>query len=224
MPRYPAEAARAGLLAQLDVLDRTLRGLRDDELLRPSRCDGWALRDLLAHVHVGLQELLVILVTPTGRAPEVDFVSYWLRRSGADTGAAPHARFVRLLAAAYATPTGLVAHLRHTADAARRAVAAADGTWLQEGRAMSTGDVLANWTVELVVHHLDATLALPDAEPPAPPAYAVTRATLDALLGQAPPPRWSDGAYVLAAAGRVPLSADDRVELGPAAARFPLLA
>lgn len=227
---HPVETARTALLAELDALDRAVRDLTGTELLRPSRCDGWAVRDLLAHVHIGLQELLVILASPTDAGPQVDAVSYWSQRTAGGTGPAPdadagaHARFVSALASAYAAPSGLVAHLRHTGEAVRHAVGAADPAQnrVQEGRAMTTGDVFGTWTVEFVVHHLDATVA-PLVEPPAPRAYAVARATLDALLGQAPPARWDDATYVLTAAGRVPLSGGDRVELGVAARRFPLL-
>jgi len=52
---------------------------------------------------------------------------------------------------------------------------------------------------------------------------AVTRETLDGVLGQTVPTVWHDASYALKATGRARLTADDRARLGVLADRFPLL-
>jgi hypothetical protein len=135
-----------------------------------------------------------------------------------------HARFVRLVASAYSRPSGLVAHLRKLTGAAlRQARAASPDQRLDfQEHVLPVGDFLATWVVEAAVHHLDLVLELPDAPPPATASLQITRATLDALLGQPVPVPWDDATYALKATGRLPVSGEDRAALGPLAGRFPL--
>lgn len=51
-------------------------------------------------------------------------------------------------------------------------------------------------------------------------ALRLVRGTLDGLLGAQLD--WDDQAYALKGTGRMPLTDDDRIALGPLAARFPL--
>lgn len=69
--RACAGAVRA-LVAAADALT-------DDALLAPSRCAGWSRLDALVHVHLGLQEMLLGVVTPADAEPDVDAASYWRR-------------------------------------------------------------------------------------------------------------------------------------------------
>lgn len=87
---------------------------------------------------------------------------------------------------------------------------------------LSTGDFLAKWAVELTVHHFDLGLELTIA-PPAPAGIRLARATVESLAGERLPARWSDETAVLIGTGRIRL--DDRLaqQIGPVAARLPVL-
>lgn len=176
--------AADAVLAALDVLETTLRGLRDEDLLAPSRCRGWTAGDVWTHVHLGLQEMLLGLVTPTAAAADTDAAQYWRAEGGAADAAAarvPQVRFVRLLSSAYRDPTGLVAHALPTVAGVRAAVSGlTPGRLAFQGHVLRTGDFLATWACELAVHHLDTAVEL-DLPPAAPAALGIARATGVAL-------------------------------------------
>jgi hypothetical protein len=216
--------ARDAFVAAYTAVDELAASLTDEQLLLPSRCRGWAVCDLLCHLDFGMQEILVGFASPTDRPADTDRAAYWracCTDGGLDLG---HARFVRLVASAYARPSGLVAHLRLTTGAAVRLARTADaGRRLDfQGHVVTMGDFLAIWAVEAAVHHLDLVVELPAAPPPAPASLAVTRDTLDALLGRQVPIPWDDATYALKGTGRVALTAGEASALGPLAARFPL--
>jgi len=178
------EPAADAVLDALDVLETTLRGLRDEDLLAASRCRGWTAGDVLTHVHLGLQEMLLGLVTPAPAAADTDAVQYWRAEGGGDDAVAsrtPQVRFVRLLSSAYRDPTGLVAHALPTVAGVRSALAhLSPGRLGFQGHVLSTGDFLGTWACELAVHHLDAAVEL-DLPPAAPAALRIARATGEAL-------------------------------------------
>lgn len=217
-------AGQSGFLEGLRALRAVADGLDDDQLLAASRCRGWTVGDVLVHVHLGLQEMLLGVVSPTDRPPDTDAASYWGTlppATDSTAGPAGHVRFVRLMGAAYRRPTGIVAHLRPTADALAAAVGALpDEVVATQGHAMRTGDFLATWALELAVHHLDlgAELALP---PPAPAALALARRTVEALAGGPLP--WDDETAVLIGTGRRRPDAEQAAQAGPAAERLPVL-
>lgn len=223
---YPFERARDAFLAEYALLDELAASLTEDQLLLGSRCRGWAVCDVLCHLHLGMEEVLVGFASPTDRPADTDFAAYWRDCcSGDDAGLdLGHARFVRLVASAYARPGALVGRLRRAMGAARRLTEAADGAALLEFQehVLPVGDFLATWVVEAAVHHLDLTVELPDAPPPAPPSLAVTRDTLDALLGRQVPVAWDDATYAMKGTGRLPLTGEERQALGPLSDRFPL--
>ena len=217
------DAGRTGFLDELRALCDLADGLGDDQLLAASRCRGWTVGDVLVHVHLGLQEMLLGVVSPTDRAPDTDAASYWRNPTGPHCHATTvgHVRFVRAMGAAYRRPTGIVAHLRPTADAVAAAVGALpEGAVAIHGHTLRTGDFLATWALELAVHHLDlgATLALPA---PAPTALTLARATVEALAG-APLP-WDDETAVLIGTGRQSPDAEQAEEAGPLTAHLPVL-
>jgi hypothetical protein len=221
---YPFQQARDAFLAEYVLLDELAGSLTDEQLLLASRCRGWAVCDLLCHLLIDMQEVLVGFASPTDRPADTDFASYWrdcCTDGELDLG---HARFVRLVASAYARPTGLVAHLRKLTGAALRQarVAVADQRLDFQEHVLPAGDFLATWVVEAAVHHLDLTVELPDAPPPVPASLAVTRDTLDALLGGQAPVAWDDATYALKGTGRLPLTDAERGALGSLSERFPL--
>ncbi|HEU0102029.1 MAG TPA: maleylpyruvate isomerase N-terminal domain-containing protein [Mycobacteriales bacterium] len=226
--------ARDAFLGALSRLAEVAGGLDDDALLTPSRCLGWTTGDVLVHVHLGLQEMLLGVVSPTGAEPDTDAAGYWrvpapVTDAGPDEGADADAdrlagaQFVRRLGAAYRRPSGVVGHLRPTVDGLATAVGAMPaGAVRFQGRVLATGDFLATWAVELAVHHLDLApgRTLP---PPAAPALALGRATVEALLGAALPAAWDDRTVLLVGTGRAAPDERQAAEAGPVAARLPVL-
>jgi hypothetical protein len=71
------EVARIIFLDELDVLLEACEGLHDVDFVRASRCRGWTVGDVLVHVHLGLQDMLLGLVSPTGSPVDTDAASYW---------------------------------------------------------------------------------------------------------------------------------------------------
>jgi uncharacterized protein (TIGR03083 family) len=219
------DVARAAVLEAVGDLVDAARPLDDRALLAGSRCRGWSVADVLAHVHLGLQEMLHGLVTPTSATPNTDAASYWAAApptNDPDADDIAGIRFVRLLSSAYRRPTGLVAHLGPTADAVSTAVASLrPGSVRFQGHVMTTGDFLATWACEVAVHHLDIGVELPVPDP-APRALTIARATIEALAGGPLPAEWTDVEAVLLGAGRIPVQ-DAHRRLGPAVAALPVL-
>lgn len=211
--------AYAGVTALLGGLDEVTMG-------RGSRCTGWTVVDVLAHLLGDAQRALMAAASPVDAAPSVDASGYWRAWQGdADpVRAARGARFVRVQASAYRGPRGLLAQWRDTAEAAVRAVGArAPGeTVATQGHLLTVADLTDTLVVEAVVHQLDCLLDLPDAPAPAPAALAAARGSMAALADTVLPAD-DDAGWVLRGSGRLPLRAEDRELLGDAAARFPLL-
>ncbi len=159
----------------------------------------------------------------------MDDITYWraYSRSGEQdvTGsaeAAAHARHVRIVAAAY-PPGALAWEWGETSGAACRAARSCPHELVTtQGHVLRTADFIATLAVEAAVHYLDLTVNLPSAPAPDPAALLLVRRVLDGLLGAPAPAGWDDGGYALKGTGRVPISGDDRAELGTLADRFPL--
>ncbi|MBG0825458.1 maleylpyruvate isomerase N-terminal domain-containing protein [Planomonospora sp. ID91781] len=207
------------------ALDELAASLDDTALTGPSRCRGWAVCDVLCHLHLGVQDVLVALATPTEAEPDGDFVSVW-QDSGTDEEAAlANLRFVRLVASAYRRPASLVARMSPAVQAAvRQAGVVPEETRVEQyGRSIAVADLLAQWAVEAAIHHLDITVGLDGTPPPPASALAVVRRTFDHLAGAPAGALWSDADYTLKGGGRLPLTGNERERLGPAADRFPLV-
>ncbi|GAA0260393.1 maleylpyruvate isomerase N-terminal domain-containing protein [Cryptosporangium japonicum] len=190
------ETVAADLSAFLDA--RT-----DEDLLARSRCRGWVVADVLAHLHLGLSEMITGFAYRVDAPPDTDFLTYWSGYPEPDPDAAVgQIRFARLLASAYGRPTGLLDHFRPTLEAVRRFVAQADDGCVRfQGHVLPLGDFVATWVVEIVVHHLDVLVELPG---PTPDLTLAVR-TLDGLRGEGDRPAdWDDVTYVLAGSGRIP--------------------
>ena len=227
------------LAAVLDALDAVygrvtdaVGGLRDADLMRPSRCAGWAVADVLYHQLLDARRALRTFATPSDGLADRDDVSYWrdyAPGSGEDSApggdaAAAHARYVRVAASAY--PSGwLVWEWSETAAAACRAARACDHKMVAtQGHVLSAADFTATLVVEAAVHYLDLTVDLPSAPEPDPASLALVRRALTGLLGASLPASWDDVSAALKGTGPDPLTEQDRQALGPLAARFPLFA
>jgi uncharacterized protein (TIGR03083 family) len=220
------DEARTAVLAELDAFVSAVRGLSDLELMAAGHCTGWTVGDVVVHVHLGLQEMLLGLVTRTDEDADTDAAGYWRSApptNDEDGDQVAGMRFVRLLGAAYRRPAGLVRHLLPTVDGVRAAVTALQpGAVRFQGHVLTTGDFLATWAVELAVHHLDLTRELTVA-PPAAPALRLARTTIEALAGAELPRTWADDTAVLLGAGRVRPDSAQQAEAGGVTATFPVL-
>jgi Mycothiol maleylpyruvate isomerase N-terminal domain len=198
---------RDAFVAELTSLLDLAAGLTDEELLATSHCRGWTVADVLTHVHLGLQEMLLGIVSPTDDPTTVDAASYWSAAPPSnDDEASPveQVRFVRVLSAVYRHPTGGVRHLELTGRILGRAVArTVDEAHLDfQGHVIATGDFFATWAVELAVHHLDLTAEL-IMESPTTESLRLARQTVDELAGGPVPATLTDTDAVLIGTGRL---------------------
>src|SRR5690348_16470917 len=107
--RVEHEAGRGAFLAGLAGFLDAVAVLDDEQLLAASRCRGWAVCDVVVHVHLGLQEMLLGVVTPVDAEPDTDAAGYWqhpVPTNDPDADPLAGVRFTRLLGAAYRCPTG----------------------------------------------------------------------------------------------------------------------
>ena len=218
-----------GKTAFLDALQRHLSSvetLDDHQLLAPTRCYGWSVVDLLVHLNLSLQEMSQDFSSTTDREPEVNAATYWLTdlpRSDPAADEVDAISFIRRVASAYRRPTGLVRHLRRTADALARAAAqVGPGALVFQDHVMTTGNYFATWAAELAVHHLDLMVAL-SLEGPTTASLQIARRTVESLLGSALPETWSDEEAVLVGWGRTPPTSEQRAAAGELADRLPVL-
>jgi hypothetical protein len=104
----------------VDLFSRSWTALRtavaeipDEDFERPSGCAGWLVRDLVCHLVIDAQDVLITLVTPAGTEPTVDAVTYW-DLVDPPTGEDPLDALIPRLAAAYGEPRWLKYHCPHT--------------------------------------------------------------------------------------------------------------
>jgi hypothetical protein len=222
------------LPAALDALDAVYQkvtalagGLNEVDLMRPSRCAGWAVTDVLYHQLLDARRALRTFATPADGPADRDDVSYWRAytpdgEGSAQAEAAAHARYVRVAASAY-PPGWLAWEWSETAGAASRAArACGHAAVATQGHVLSVADFTATLAVEAAVHYLDMTVSLPGAAAPDPASLALVRRVLTGLLGSPLPASWDDVTAALRGTGREALTEADRAALGPGAVRFPL--
>lgn len=141
----------------------------DEDYERPSGCTGWLVRDLVCHLVIGAQDVLITLVTPAESEPTVDAVTYW-GIVEPPTGEDPLDALIPRLAAAYGEPRWLKFHLDDVGSAAGRAAQLADPAARVSTRdeVLTVGDFLSAYVLEWTLHHLDLIAHLPSAAQPPP--------------------------------------------------------
>ena len=100
--------------------------LPDEDFAQPSGCAGWLVRDLVCHLVIDAQDVLITLVTPAETEPTRDAVTYWDVAETPPTGEDPLDALIVRLAAAYEEPRLLKFHLDDVGSAAGRAAELAD--------------------------------------------------------------------------------------------------
>jgi hypothetical protein len=197
-------------------------GLRDEDFARPSGCAGWLVRDLVCHLVIDAQDVLITLATPATGEPTRDEVTYW-NVVDAPTGDDPLDALIVRLAAAYREPWLLKFHLDDVGSAAGRAAGLADPEARVSTRdeVLTVGDYLRAYVLEWTLHHLDLVAHLPDVPGPSAEGLARSRRTLERIAGTAFPPSFTDRDALLVGTGRRAPTEAERAALGEKAARLP---
>lgn len=218
--------------AGVDLFARSWAALRtavaelpDEHFARPSGCSGWLVRDLVCHLVIDAQDVLITLVTPADTEPTRDAVTYWEVSGTPPTGDDPLDALIVRLAAAYQEPRLLKFHLDDVGSAAGRAAELADpgarvGT---RGEVLTAGDYLSAYVLEWTLHHLDLVAYLPDLAGPPAEALAWSRETLEKIAGTSFPASFSDKDALLVGTGRRAPAEAELTELGELAARLPFV-
>ncbi|MFD6160640.1 maleylpyruvate isomerase N-terminal domain-containing protein [Nocardia sp. NPDC060256] len=198
--------------------------LPDRDFAQPSGCTGWLVRDLVCHLIIDAQDVLITLVTPSGKEPNRDAVTYW-KIVETPTGDDPLDALIVRLAAAYEQPELLKFHLDDVGSAAGRAAELAnpDLRVSTQDYVLTVADYLGAYVMEWTLHHLDLIAYLPDA--PEPPAESLSRARamLEKIAGSPFPASWSDKDALLIGTGRRSPAAAEQSELGELATKLPLV-
>ncbi|MEU6269894.1 maleylpyruvate isomerase N-terminal domain-containing protein [Saccharopolyspora shandongensis] len=216
----------------MDLFSRSWAALRsavaelsDEDFAQPSGCAGWLVRDLVCHLVIDAQDVLITLVTPADAEPTRDAVTYWAVSGTPPTGDDPLDALIVRLAAAYEQPELLKFHLDDVGSAAGRAAELADPNLAvsTQDMVLTAGDYLSAYVLEWTLHHLDLIVHLPDAAGPPAEGLARTREMLEAIAGTAFPASFSDEDALLIGTGRrIPTDAE-KAELGELAAKLPFV-
>ncbi|WP_327171612.1 maleylpyruvate isomerase N-terminal domain-containing protein [Streptomyces sp. NBC_01336] len=206
------------------ALRAAVAGLPDEDFVRPSGCTGWLVRDLVCHLVIDAQDVLITLATPVASEPTRDAVTYWEVSTTPPTGDDPLDALTVRLAAAYEEPWLLRFHLDDVGSAAGRAAVLADPTGRVGTRdeVFTVDEYLTTYVLEWTLHHLDLIAHLPDAADPPPEGLARSRALLESIAGAAFPASLSDRDALLIGTGRRAPTEAETAELGGLAALLPL--
>ena len=199
--------------------------LSDEDFARPSGCAGWLVRDLVCHLVIDAQDVLITLVTPADTEPTRDAVTYWTVTQTPPTGDDPLDALIVRLAAAYEEPWLLKFHLDDVGSAAGRAARLADpGLRVStQDEVLTAGDYLFAYVLEWTLHHLDLIAHLPEAARPSADVLAGARELLERIAGAAFPPSFSDTDALLVGTGRRAPTDEENAQLGSLGARLPLV-
>ncbi|MFB7919413.1 maleylpyruvate isomerase N-terminal domain-containing protein [Streptomyces sp. NPDC056061] len=199
--------------------------LPDKDFEQPSGCTGWLVRDLVCHLVIDAQDVLITLATPADTEPTRDALTYWDVAGAPPTGDDPLDALTVRLAAAYGEPRLLKFHLDDVGAAAGRAagLAAPDARVSTRDKVLTVGDYLTVYVLEWTLHHLDLIARLPGAARPPAEGLARSRELLERIAGTAFPASFSDEDVLLVGTGRRAPTDAERAELGETAARLPFV-
>ncbi|MBW5485311.1 maleylpyruvate isomerase N-terminal domain-containing protein [Streptomyces bambusae] len=207
------------------ALRAEVAGLPDEAFARPSGCAGWLVRDLVCHLVIDAQDVLITLATPADAEPTRDAVTYWEVAGSPPTGDDPLDALTGRLAAAYGEPWLLKFHLDDVGSAAGRAAGLADPA-LRVGtrdQVLTVADYLGAYVLEWTLHHLDLIAHLPGAAGPSAESLARSREMLEEIAGSAFPASFSDTDTLLVGTGRRTPTDTERAELGELARKLPFV-
>jgi hypothetical protein len=199
--------------------------LGDEDFAFPSGCTGWLVRDLVCHLIIDAQDVLITLVTPAETEPTRTAVTYWDVAETPPTGDDPLDALIVRLAAVFEEPRLLKFHLDDVGAAAGRAAELADPVLRVSTRneVLTVDDYLSAYVLEWTLHHLDLIAHLPDATEPPAAFLAGSRLLLETIAGAAFPASFSDKDALLVGTGRRAATDGEKTELGELAVRLPFV-
>jgi hypothetical protein len=199
--------------------------LQDEDFAKPSGCTGWLVQDLVCHLIIDAQDVLITLVTPADTEPTRDAVTYWVVAQTPPTGEDPLDALTVRLAAAYQDPGLLKFHFDDLGSAAGRAAEVADPDRRVStcGQVITTGEYLSVYVMEWTLHHLDLIAHLPHAAEPPAESLARARELLEQIAKARFPASFSDREALLVGTGRRAPTEAEKSELGELAAKLPLI-
>lgn len=216
----------------MDLFSRSLSALLtavgelpEEAFSRASGCSGWLVRDLVCHLVIDAQDVLITLASPADSAPTHDALSYWTPSATPPDGQAPLDALTVRLAAAYEDPALLRAHLEDIGPAAERAARLAHPEELvgTQGMVLTVGDYLGAYVLEWTLHHLDLIAPRPEAPDPPAEGLASSREMLERILRVRLPEAWTDADALRIATGRRLPTPTQRAELDALGVRGQML-
>ena len=207
------------------ALRAAVADLDDEDFAQPSGCAGWLIRDLVCHLIIDAQDVLITLATPTDAAPTLDEVSYWDIADELPSGDDPLDALTVRLAAAYQEPRLLKFHLDDVGSAAGRAAELADpcGRVSTRDQVLTVADYLCAYVMEWTLHHLDLTAYLSHVPQPPAEGLARSREMLEKIAGTMFPASSSDADALLVGTGRRAPTDAEKAELGELAGKLPFV-
>ncbi|MEE1650211.1 maleylpyruvate isomerase N-terminal domain-containing protein, partial [Brachybacterium sp. J144] len=197
--------------ATWSALRAAVDALPVDAFAEPSGCAGWSVQDLVCHLVIDAQDVLITLASPAETAPTADALSYWTPTPTPPDGTDPLDALTRRLATAYEDPALLRHHLADVGAAAGRAALLAhpDMPVATQDMSLTVRDYLHAYVLEWTLHHLDLIARLTPVQiavVPPPPAdgLAEARSMLERRLRLALPSTWADADALRVATGRRP--------------------
>lgn len=184
------EGVRRFVRSWTDLLS-TVAALPGEAFAVRSGCRGWSVNDLVCHLVLDAQDVLITLATPVegipgsgvaglassvgGRPTPVDAAGYW-SIVPPPTGVDPLDALIPRLAAAYGDPTPLQFHLDDVGQAAARAALRADAGELvvTQDMVLPAGEFLDAYVLEWTLHHLDLLAGMPPARTAGPDSPCVS--------------------------------------------------
>lgn len=195
------EDARGLFLRQSAEFIDACGKLDDFEMLEASRCRGWSRLEVIEHVRDGLAQMGAAAAAFTDEPPDHDAATYWASHpDDRDADPIAHVMWLRRTASAYRRPTTALYRLQVEAETLATVVAhVPDRTVLFQGKAMSTGDFIATWVVELAIHQVDLSTTADT-----PVGLPLARRTIEAVADADLPADVPLTEAVLAGLGRIP--------------------
>lgn len=224
------------LEAQCRDLAALVGELGDADWDRPSRCDGWTVKELVAHCEGMLERLPGYAEMKVDGPAEIDRVGYYrYDPNGPRDGEDPSKTFSDVIRdrvveeAAGRTNDEIKASLEQLARESLIRAREVDPKLVMKRSGhppIEFGEFVASRVLEFGVHAMDIGHAALKGERIHPDAVPVVTGILDGLL-QAELPKgmgWDARTYILTGTGRRRLEPNERFVLGPLAQKFPLLA
>jgi hypothetical protein len=206
------------------ALRGAVAALDDEDFGRPSGCTGWLVRDLVCHLVIDAQDVLITLATPSDREPTRDALTYWEVSGTPPTGDDPLDALTVRLASAYEDPHLLTFHLDDVGSAAGRAALLADPAQRVGTRdeVLTVADYLSAYVLEWTLHHLDLIAHVPHALQPPAAGLRRSREMLEGIAGRAFPASLTDVDALLIGTGRRAPTGAEQAALAERTSPFPL--